>query len=226
LTSEPEARDAILGRLAAAGRPAERPGPWRSRRRFDDLAERFTQALTAAGGEVWRADGLPEAIDRAGRVLHEMGARLLVADDDPLLAGLELEERWPGVECRVAGRPVPGPAPGLRAACAAADAGLSVAVAALAETGTVIVASGPGRSRLTGLLPPVHLALVPLSRLTTDLFTWVAGRTCEWPAALTLITGPSKTADIEQTMAIGVHGPGRFIAILYQDAAGLRSGGS
>jgi L-lactate dehydrogenase complex protein LldG len=67
------------------------------------------------------------------------------------------------------------------------------------------------------LLPPVHIALVPESRLTADLFTWTAARQGPLPANVTLVSGPSKTADIEQTMAIGVHGPKRFIVVLYAD---------
>ncbi|MEZ4767250.1 MAG: LUD domain-containing protein [Caldilineales bacterium] len=81
----------------------------------------------------------------------------------------------------------------------------------------MLVTSGPGRSRLVPLLPPVHIALAPTSRLTSDLFTWTAQRGGDVPSNLTLITGPSKTADIEQTLAIGVHGPKRFIVILYDD---------
>ena len=103
----------------------------------------------------------------------------------------------------------------LRAFCAEADAGLSGAGAALAETGSIIISSGPTNSRLATLLPPVHLALVPTSCLTADLFTWLAARRGEWPAALTMISGPSKTSDIEQTLITGVHGPKRFIVILY-----------
>ncbi len=93
--------------------------------------------------------------------------------------------------------------------------GLSGAEGALAETGTVIVASGPGKSRLATLLPPVHLALVSASQLYADIFAWTAARRGELPANLTLISGPSKTADIEQTLAVGVHGPKQMIAVLY-----------
>jgi L-lactate utilization protein LutC len=98
-----------------------------------------------------------------------------------------------------------------------ADIGLSMAEAALAETGTVVVSSGPGLSRLTALLPPVHLVLVPTSCLTADIFTWTSTRGEPLPSAITLISGPSKTADIEQTLTTGVHGPKRFIAVLYQE---------
>jgi L-lactate dehydrogenase complex protein LldG len=101
--------------------------------------------------------------------------------------------------------------------CAGADAGLTAVDAALAETGSLVVSSGPGRSRMVSLLPPVHIALVPASSLTPDLFTWTAARGQAVPAALTLISGPSKTADIEQTLAIGVHGPKRLIVILVEE---------
>ncbi len=102
-----------------------------------------------------------------------------------------------------------------QAVCAQADVGVSGADAALAETGTVILRSGSGRSRLVTLLPPIHLALVPVKCLQPDLFTWIADREGPLPAGLTLVSGPSKTGDIEQTLAIGVHGPKRFIVVLY-----------
>jgi L-lactate dehydrogenase complex protein LldG len=221
------ARDDILNRLRRQAREASHPSPWRSRRQFDDLAERFVEALTASKGEVHRVTSLEEALDRVDLVLHEIEAVSAVVDAAPPLTEVDLNGRWLQVNWRWAGQPdgnwsgdAPQP-PGssqleeLRAFCATADVGLSVAQAALAETGTVVVASGPGRSRLTSLLPPVHLVLVPAGRLTTDIFTWTADRPEKLPAAVTLISGPSKTADIEQTMAIGVHGPKRFIAVLY-----------
>jgi L-lactate dehydrogenase complex protein LldG len=82
----------------------------------------------------------------------------------------------------------------------------------------VVVSSGPDRSRLTSLMPPVHITLVPLSCLVADLIHWMELQKDPRPASMTLISGPSKTADIEQTLAIGVHGPGRFIAILYDES--------
>jgi L-lactate dehydrogenase complex protein LldG len=50
-----------------------------------------------------------------------------------------------------------------------------------------------------------------------DIFTWAASCQEPLPAAITLISGPSKTGDIEQTLTTGVHGPKRFIAILFED---------
>jgi L-lactate dehydrogenase complex protein LldG len=63
----------------------------------------------------------------------------------------------------------------------------------------------------------VHVALVSTAQLATDIFTWTAARQKTRPASATVITGPSKTADIEQVLAIGVHGPGRFVVILYRE---------
>ena len=206
-------RDQILTTLSQQARAVSHPPAWQSRRQFDDLAERFDASLTAAHGEVQRAGSLAEALDLLGRVLAGLGAERVAVNAEPPLDSVDLAGRWPQIEWRVAGQDDDD----LRAFCAAADAGLTGVDALLAETGTIVVSSGPGRSRLVPLLPPVHIALAPTSRLTTDLFTWTAGRSGAMPSSLTLISGPSKTADIEQTMAIGVHGPKRLIVILYQD---------
>jgi len=205
-------REQILSRLRAQERSLTPPPAWRSRRHFDSLADRFTAALTQVHGEVVRAANLEEALECLAEHLDSLGARRVVVNADPLFLGLDLPARHPEIEWHLVGRT----AGDLRAFCAAADAGLSSAEVALAETGSIVISSGPGRSRLATLLPPVHLALVPTSCLTTDIFTWTAARRPELPATLTLISGPSKTADIEQTMAIGVHGPKRFIVILYE----------
>ena len=103
----------------------------------------------------------------------------------------------------------------LREFAATADVGLSGADAALAETGTIAVSSRRKQSRLATLLPPIHAVLFSASLLTTDIFTWVAERKGEHPSNVTLISGPSKTADIEQTLAVGVHGPKRLVVFLY-----------
>lgn len=206
------ARDDILRKLRGRGRvPEDAPPAWTSRRRFDDLAARFAESLERVSGEVIRAESLDAAWEALDGLLASLDARLVVANDEPPLAGLDLSARWPGIDWHIVGRSEGD----LRVLCATADVGLSSADAALAETGSVVIASGPGRSRLATLLPPVHVALVPEARLTPDIFTWTAARKGERPASVTLVSGPSKTADIEQTLAIGVHGPKRFIVILY-----------
>jgi L-lactate dehydrogenase complex protein LldG len=204
-------RDEILNRLRQQTRQAQLPKPWPSRRHFDDPAGRFVETLKANKGEARRAGSLEEALSLVGDLLHEAGAKKVVSDGHPLLVEAKLAQRWPEIDWFVVTE-----SPGdLRQFAAAADVGLSVATAALAETGTLIMAMDARASRLTGLLPPTHIVLVPTSHLTTDIFTWTAMRPEALPSSVTLISGPSKTADIEQTMAVGVHGPGRFVVVLY-----------
>jgi len=204
-------RDQILNRLRQQARQSQLPEPWPSRRHFDDPAGRFIETLKANKGETHRSDSLDEALALVGDLLHEAGARKVVADGHPLLVDAKLAERWPEIDWFIAGHSEGD----LRAFAATADVGLSIATAALAETGTVVMATGANSSRLTGLLPPAHIVLAPTSHLSTDIFTWTALRPRVLPSSVTLISGPSKTADIEQTMAVGVHGPGRFIVVLY-----------
>ena len=206
-------RDEILDRLRNGQRAGTAPGPWISRRQYADLAGQFTGALTAAKGEVRQADSLEGALEQLGNLINEIGARRILADWQFPITEIDFSGRWPDLNWHLAGQSEGD----LRDFAISADMGLSVGQVALAETGSVLISSGPGQSRLTSLLPPVHVVLVPASCLTADIFTWTAGRQEELPASLTLISGPSKTADIEQTMAIGVHGPGRFVAILYDD---------
>jgi L-lactate dehydrogenase complex protein LldG len=207
-------RDQILTTQRQQARFADHPPAWQTRRQFDDLAQRFTASLTAAHGDVHRAGSLDEALAMLGHVLAGLGAERVAVNAEPPLDSVDLAGRWPAIEWHIAGQE----GGDLRVFCAAADAGVTAVDAVLAETGTIVVSSGPGKSRLVPLLPPVHIALAPTSKLTTDLFTWTAGRGGMMPSSLTLISGPSKTADIEQTMAIGVHGPKRLIVILYQDS--------
>ena len=208
------AREEILNRLRCKARGERPPPAWRSERKFPDLAARFTESLRAARGEVRRTSSLALAWEAVDGILREVGAQAVVANHEPPLAGLE--QRWPDCEWHVVGQTEGD----LRAFCARADVGLSGAEAGLAETGSIIVYSGSEKSRLATLLPPVHVAMVAVSCLTSDLFTWTAGRAGDMPANVVLISGPSKTADIEFTLTLGVHGPGRLIVVLYDDVEG------
>lgn len=205
-------REQILDALKAKTRVAALPGPWRTRRVFEDPAGRFEASMQGLKGEVHRANSVSEAWKTVDALLDEFGAERVVVDAD-VLDEIVPAARWPKRSCHVVGKSDGD----LRAFCAEADVGLTGVTAALVETGSLIVESGPGKSRLASLLPPVHIAMVPLSRLTTDLFTWSADRTGPIATNVTLISGPSKTADIEFTLTLGAHGPKRLIAVLYDD---------
>jgi len=108
----------------------------------------------------------------------------------------------------------------LRDACAAADIGITSSDYALAETGTLVMLSSKQEARLISLLPPVHVAVVPRSRIVANLdeLLRLLPKPAEQTSSMVLITGPSRTADIEQILVRGVHGPGEIYAVIVDDA--------
>jgi L-lactate dehydrogenase complex protein LldG len=99
---------------------------------------------------------------------------------------------------------------------AAATVAVEEVFGAVAETGTLVCSSEGGRAVQAGLLPSHHVAIVRRERIfgtLDDLFAAVSGAP---PTNMTLVTGPSRTADIELTLAIGVHGPEKLDIIAYE----------
>lgn len=100
--------------------------------------------------------------------------------------------------------------------------GLTGAEAALAESGTLVLRKRPRRSALASLLPPVHIALMPTSRIVPDIVSYFEGldnaaATIRDTSNLIFISGPSRTGDIEQVLTLGVHGPKELIVILWDE---------
>jgi L-lactate dehydrogenase complex protein LldG len=123
-------------------------------------------------------------------------------------------------ECGISG--LPGVRTGitdrdeLQGLCATVDIGITSADYALADTGTLVMLASPQEARLISLLPPAHIAVVPRSRILTgldELFA-ILPRPAEQTSSMVLITGPSRTADIEQILVRGVHGPGKITVII------------
>ena len=98
------------------------------------------------------------------------------------------------------------------------DVGISTAQAAIAETGTLVLESESERHRLVSLVPPVHIAIIEATSICLTLGEALAavrrGEPAEVNPTITFITGPSRTADIELTLAIGVHGPQELYVII------------
>ena len=91
-----------------------------------------------------------------------------------------------------------------------ADITVEEVLAGIAETGSIVCASVEGRAVQASLVPPHHIALLPAEKIHATLDDFFAAVATAPPTNITLITGPSRTADIELTLAIGVHGPGRL----------------
>ena len=109
----------------------------------------------------------------------------------------------------------------------AADIGITSCTWALAETGSLVMAHEFGNERVASLVPPVYLAIVSREQIVADLFDvfdrlgerFVRRADGSWPSNVTLITGPSKTGDIESKLVVGVHGPGKWHVIVIDEKA-------
>lgn len=108
-----------------------------------------------------------------------------------------------------------------RAAVDADQVGISGCFCAIAETGTLLLLSGPAAPATVSLLPETHIALVRVSRIVAtleDAFALLRAECGSLPRAVNFISGPSRTGDIEQTIVLGAHGPCRVHLILIGEA--------
>lgn len=99
--------------------------------------------------------------------------------------------------------------------------GITGCFCATAETGTLVLLSGPQTYASAGLLPETHVAIVPASRIVAgheDAFALIRAERGELPRAVNFVSGPSRTGDIEQTIVLGAHGPYRVHAIVVRGA--------
>jgi L-lactate utilization protein LutC len=216
-----DARAAILERIRAAlgsRSPAPiRPAPEHPRLVAPTVppherAERFRAVLEGVGGHVHRARGERETLERVRSILAQAGARRLLVSDAASAAALA--RGLPPELRRLAPRDP-------REALLEADAGLTGAQWGIAESGTLVLESGQEQHRLASLLPPLHVALLPVARLlgtigeALEALHPVAGA----PSArtITFITGPSRTADIELELVVGVHGPKHLHVVLLEN---------
>lgn len=121
-----------------------------------------------------------------------------------------------GIDCLPAVRSGVADRDELRELCATLDVGITSADYALADTGSLVLFSSPEEARMISLLPPAHIAVVPRERILTGLDELFAREPlpAERSSSMVLITGPSRTADIEQILVRGVHGPGELHVVV------------
>ncbi len=164
-----------------------------------DLTDRvaaFTAAAETVGATVRRvtADGLGDLL---AEIVEEHGVARAVCTAEEAVAPAPALLAEQGVTVT----PFDGPQ-----SAAAADLGVTGVAAAVAATGTCVVDAGLAGGRTASLLPPVHLALVRTDQLVATAGEVFAGLGAP-PSQLVFISGPSRSADIEFTLTVGVHGP-------------------
>ena len=172
---------------------------------FDDPVALFIERARDVGVGVERVASVQEAAERTAAWLRQRGVRRAVVWDTPDLAPVLDQLRAAGIEILGPGSPVE--------TLAQADAGVTGAEWGIAETATLALASNPQQPRLASLLPPVHLAILRADRIVPDLHAFFL-RCGALPSSLTLITGPSRSADIGSVLVLGAHGPTEVAVLL------------
>lgn len=162
-----------------------------------DMIQQFTTELQALGGKVVRVSQ-QNASAQVEEFLRQRGISRALVDE----IGAEYVT---GIEA------VHEPDPTVRA-------GVTGAVCGIAETGSLLLVSGAGQALTASLLPEVHVAVLKTSRLVPSLADALGRPEVRNAAAGVIVTGPSRTADIEMTLTIGVHGPGELHVFLIDDS--------
>lgn len=217
------ARERILGKLRASTVPAAPATPdagawYAARQRGEGRAERiarFRSAMLAAHAEVHDTSsaGWPALLLDIAR--RKKVATLLVGD-----GGSDAEALESHAQSEVALLRYERPIEEWRDILfEAVDAGLTRARGAIAETGTLVLWPDAREPRAMSLVPPIHFVLLDAASIQADFHSALAGE--RWserlPTNALLVSGPSKTADIQQTLAYGAHGPRELVVLLIDD---------
>jgi L-lactate utilization protein LutC len=182
----------------------------------------FRDELTAAGGFCHVVPDRAAVVAKVMDLVQSKSARRILVGRGPFIDTLNLSARLRALDVEVTA--LDALAPDIsREHFFAADIGISGVDYLIAETGTVALLAQPGEPRSLSLLPPVHIAVGDSTQLLPDLFDLFERLPSEegtpvLPSCLTLITGPSKTGDIELRLVTGVHGPGEIHVVLVRPA--------
>jgi L-lactate dehydrogenase complex protein LldG len=172
------------------------------------LFDSFSQMIALGAGNAYRVRDGDEALQKLGDILSDSDVSSAVISGDAFIASLGvrdfLDKR--GIEVKATGIDVEKH----KEASFSVDVGITGADYALADTGTLVICHGRENARLLSLAPPMHIAIVQIESLLPDIDTLVAeikpGEN-DMPSAISLITGPSMTADIALQVTYGMHGP-------------------
>lgn len=177
-----------------------------------DAPARFVEELEALGGRAQRVETLEAAREYVVTLAKERDARLLLRWDVEEIRDLDVDGPLSraGVEV-VAWR---DDLEDFREVAARADIGLSSAAWAVAETGSLVLESGPGKGRSVTLLPPTYVAVLPAGRVLGTVHEAIERYSRAVPANVVFHTGPSRSGDIEMEIFVGMHGPGDVHVVL------------
>jgi len=182
------------------------------------IFDTFKLRAEAVSAEVHRLPHKSAAIDFIAQYLQSAGVSdapqsYAVWADCPFLGGVnkgKLADRVPGLSFEVT-----------RERAAASKVGISQLDWAMANTGSLIQDAAPVDRRLVSTLPNIHIAIVETNRLVPDMPALFGKIRPEQTNYISFITGPSRTADIERVLTIGVHGPEKLVIVFVDDMAAV-----
>ena len=180
--------------------------------RTDELYERFKAKFEGVNGECYRVDNTEQLGDFMVEILTQKGIKTLSVYESPLSEAANLKEKFTqaGIEVHT---------DNLLETTAADDAGITEVNWGIAELGTLVQIAPEVDNRLCSTLIPIHIALLKTSLIVAELddALSIIHSLPEIPEFVGFMTGPSRSSDIERTLAIGVHGPKEVIAILVDE---------
>ena len=156
----------------------------------------FAEELTRVNGQFFYCQDKLSLIEGLVDLTEKAGWQNIAVNEQPLISLLD-EFEFPYLS-------------GAQALITA-DVGISLCESLVARNGSILISTGMQSGRRLMIFPPVHIVIANASQLVTDIKDGLAGIKLKYPSILpssiTLITGPSRTADIEKTLVLGAHGP-------------------
>lgn len=165
-----------------------------------DVVAEFAARAEQAKMIVHRVAGEAALVDTIVEIMRQVGATSAVVPDDGLPGRAGIIERLGRESVKLVSADEPDGA-------FSADVGITGVEKAVAETASLCLTSGGGRRRLASLAVPTHIGVVRAKQIVPDLLDWAVQTPAQPPAGQTLVSAPSKTADIELILVMGVHGP-------------------
>jgi L-lactate dehydrogenase complex protein LldG len=217
------ARDEILARLKrapqkeVAPRPSLPPYKTLSMTR-EELILEFTRILVEETGVVHRVKDDQASLEKLTKIAGEEGLKKVMASTDDVISRLDLPSwgRKNNIQV-ITPRDFPDRYPYRDAVFDEAQAGITGADFAIAESGTLGLIHNKDQARLVSLAPILHIAIVPVDRIFPvyeQAIEKVFGKKGQYPSQFVFITGPSMTGDIQGVLFKGMHGPRKVIVIL------------
>jgi len=196
-------------------------------RHMEELVQTFKRECELLTGKVYIAQTNDESSKFLSAIIQKAGINRIIKWDTPLLRQLEIDNLFDslGIQNMLLAEKEPpnevkrkdytGPA-------SIAELGISGADYGLADTGTLVLRTSPTQDRVTSLLPPIHVAIMEskcvlsssddlIVKLMVDI-----EEAADLDSCITLITGPSLTADIELNLVLGIHGPRELHVIILE----------